>query len=144
LRPTSVSEDVTTGAGVVSLTAVPIATATSDALAVGMPVVSTVAMRGVPVGTPGKVIHVQGLSWIRYWVWFDNGLRVGTLHRNKLATPLEWERRHDVVTSGAVVVAGAVAAAEGGSGAAESIGGVPIHLIERAAAARARWAAKKG
>lgn len=99
-------------------------------------------MRGVPEGTTGKVIHVQGLSWIRYWVWFDNGLRVGTLSRTKLATPDEWERRHDVAKS--VVVAGGAAAADGASGgaAAESIGGVPVHLLERSKAARARLAAK--
>ncbi len=28
---------------------------------------------GVPEGTPGKVIGVSGLTWIRYRVRFDNG-----------------------------------------------------------------------
>ncbi len=28
---------------------------------------------GVPEGTPGKVIGVSGLTWIRYRVQFDNG-----------------------------------------------------------------------
>jgi hypothetical protein len=100
-------------------------------------------MRGVPEGTAGKVIHVQGLSWIRYWVWFDNGLRVGTLGRNKLATPTEWARRHDVVTAvaGTAVVAGDTADAGAGSG---DVGGVPGYLLERSKAARARFAAKKG
>ncbi len=100
-------------------------------------------MRGVPEGTGGKVIHVQGLSWIRYWVWFDNGLRVGTLGRNKLATTAEWERRHDVVTA----VPGTVAAATGDESAGAvsgDVGGVPGYLLERSKAARARFAAKKG
>ncbi|HVL29032.1 MAG TPA: hypothetical protein VM390_12840 [Acidimicrobiales bacterium] len=30
-------------------------------------------LRGVPAGTPGKVIGVSGLTWIRYRVSFDNG-----------------------------------------------------------------------
>jgi hypothetical protein len=29
---------------------------------------------GVPAGTPGKVIEVTGLSWIRYRVQFGNGI----------------------------------------------------------------------
>ncbi len=120
------------------------ATAT-DELTVGTPVVATVEMRGVPQGSTGKVIHVQGLSWIRYWVWFDNGQRVGTLGRTKLATPAEWERRHDVVVPAAASTA--VAAIEGGAPgvtASADVGGVPGHLLERSRAARARFAAKNG
>jgi hypothetical protein len=117
-------------------------TATAE-LAVGTPVVSTVSMRGVPEGTAGKVIHVQGLSWIRYWVWFDNGQRVGTLGRNKLATPIEWERRHDVVTAVAGTAAVAIEGVDAGGGSGD-VGGVPGYLLERSKAARARFAAKKG
>ncbi len=114
-------------------------------LSVGTPVISTVSMRGVPEGTSGKVIHVQGLSWIRYWVWFDNGTRVGTLGRTKLATPAEWARRFDAP----VERLGADVALSSGDGvvAADSsgdVGGVPGHLLERSRAARARWAAKQG
>ena len=29
---------------------------------------------GVPVGTPGTVVMVTGLSWTRYRVRFDNGV----------------------------------------------------------------------
>jgi hypothetical protein len=29
---------------------------------------------GVPAGTPGTIVSVTGLSWIRYRVRFDNGL----------------------------------------------------------------------
>jgi len=28
---------------------------------------------GVPEGTPGRIVSVTGLSWIRYRVRFDNG-----------------------------------------------------------------------
>jgi hypothetical protein len=109
-------------------------------------VLAKVALKGVPAGTTGKVIHVQGLSWTRYWVWFDNGVRLGTIDRAKLATPAEWASKlggGDAVA----VVAGAVAAVSGGSGAAgalESVNGVPGLLIERSRLARERWAAKKG
>jgi hypothetical protein len=34
---------------------------------------------GVPVGTPGVVAAVAGLSWIRYRVRFENGVELGTL-----------------------------------------------------------------
>ena len=31
-------------------------------------------LRGVPAGTPGVVVQVSGLTWIRYRVQFDNGV----------------------------------------------------------------------
>lgn len=31
------------------------------------------SLRGVPAGTPGRIIGVSGLEWIRYRVAFDNG-----------------------------------------------------------------------
>ncbi len=123
------------------------ATATLNTLAPKTRVVSTVDMKGVPRGTTGKVIFVQGLSWIRYWVLFDNGVRVGTLDRSKLATLADWENKAG--TSAEVVAVapgGGIAAASGdgaGAAAGESIGGVPAHLLEKSKAARARWAAKK-
>ncbi len=79
----------------------PTATAPSETLSTGTPVVVTTPLRGVPEGTKGKVIHVQGLTWTRYWVLFENGKRVGTIDRSKLATAEEWERR----SSGGAVVA---------------------------------------
>ena len=137
------TEAVRWSTGPVACPAVP-PTALAE-LAVGTPVVSTVSMRGVPEGTSGKVIHVQGLSWIRYWVWFDNGERVGTLGRAKLATAAEWARRFDTPTessgSDAALPSGGDVASTDSSG---DVGGVPGHLLERSRAARARWAAKKG
>ena len=37
-------------------------------------VVAAEDVAGVPEGTPGTVIQVSGLSWIRYRVRFDNGV----------------------------------------------------------------------
>jgi len=34
---------------------------------------------GVPDGTPGVVVMVTGLSWIRYRVRFDNGVELSML-----------------------------------------------------------------
>ncbi len=34
---------------------------------------------GVPEGTPGHVVMVTGLSWIRYRVDFDNGVEMSLL-----------------------------------------------------------------
>jgi hypothetical protein len=122
------------------------ATATLNTLAPKTRVVSTVDMKGVPRGTTGKVIFVQGLSWTRYWVLFDNGIRVGTLDRAKLATLADWENRASAASAEVVAVAGgavAVTAGDAGAGAGESVGGVPAHLLEKSKAARARWAAKK-
>lgn len=120
------------------------AVASKTALTTGSRVVAAIEMKGVPAGTPGKVIHVQGLSWTRYWVWFDNGLRVGTLHRDKLMTLDQWARRGEVVEVAAPGVPGPATAAAPGAAPSGDVGGVPGHLIERSRLARERWAAKKG
>lgn len=39
---------------------------------------------GVPAGTPGTVVSVNGLSWIRYRVRFDNGRELNLLDGKRL------------------------------------------------------------
>ena len=39
---------------------------------------------GVPAGTPGRVIEVSGLTWIRYRVEFDNGKEVNLVDAHHL------------------------------------------------------------
>jgi hypothetical protein len=39
---------------------------------------------GVPAGTPGTVVTVTGLSWIRYRVRFDNGRELNLLDGSRL------------------------------------------------------------
>lgn len=108
-------------------------------------VICATDLREVPEGTPGKVVLVVGLSWIRYWVSFENGVAVGSINRKHLATPAEWERRHDVVDD-----AGDEAGGDGGGEAAAAGDGggythngvlVPQLLIDRAKAARERLGA---
>ena len=104
-------------------------------------------LREVPEGTEGKVVLVVGLSWIRYWVSFANGVAVGSVNRRDLATPAEWRRRLE----GGDEVAGVAdassseddpAASDGGAGGYTHKGVlVPQLLIDRAKAARERLGA---
>lgn len=115
----------------------------------GAKVVARTALRDVPEGTTGKVILVAGLSWIRYWVRFDNGISLGTVDRKVLATPEEWKR----FLAGDEEVATSDAASSDDDGAgdagADDAGGVTTpngtfvsqKHIDRAKAARARLAA---
>jgi hypothetical protein len=104
-------------------------------------VVATEDMPGIPVGTTGKVIFPEGLTWIRYWVRFDNGVVRGTLDRRKVARPKEWaeivrrrESGEDLVEASASAAVGgddsAPAAAAGESVMVNGVA-VPAHLIER-------------
>lgn len=48
----------------------------------------------VPVGTPGVVVSVTGLDWIRYRVQFDNGIERNLVDAKRLrAVPKEGRRR---------------------------------------------------
>ncbi len=114
----------------------------------GDKVVAAADLRDVPAGTKGKVALVNGLSWVRYWVRFDNGVAIGSVNRSHLATPEEWERKLSGVED---VAAGPVEAAADGDGATDGAAGggvttangsvVPQRLIDRAKAARARLTA---
>jgi hypothetical protein len=106
-------------------------------------------LRDVPEGTKGRVQLVNGFTWVRYWVLFDNGVWLGSIDRKELATEDEWKR----FQAGDVDVFGDEAAAGGGeasedaaAGEADSGGGkttpsgtfVPQKFLDRAAAARVR------
>ena len=84
-------------------------------------VVARTDLRGVPQGTPGKVVLVNGFAWVRYWVHFDNGVYLGTIDRSDLATADEWTRHlagEDVWGASATSGAGEAEAA-GGEAAAD-------------------------
>jgi len=108
-------------------------------------VVATSSMPGIPEGTTGKVILPEGLTWIRYWVRFDNGVVRGTLDRSKLARPGEWAaivRRRELGEDEAPVKAttngGDAPAAAAAAGESVMVNGVPVpaHLIERSKSRR--------
>jgi hypothetical protein len=99
-----------------------------------------VDLPGVPAGTPGKVLLVSGVTWMRYRVLFENGVQHGLLDGRHIIAPDDWvpvdERVEEVVEETSAVDAaddGAAAAA-----GADNPFGVPVHLLERAKAARAR------
>lgn len=47
-------------------------------------VVAAVDLPGIPAGTPGRVKLINGFTWIRYWVSFENGREMGSLDRAQL------------------------------------------------------------
>ncbi len=99
-----------------------------------------VDLPSVPAGTPGKVLQVTGVSWIRYRVLFENGVEQGLLDGRHIVAPKNWvpvDERVEVEESDEVAAspdgdAPAAAAAE------DNEFGIPAHLLERAKAARAR------
>lgn len=120
-------------------------TVAKDQLRKGTKVVATTDLRGVPEGTPGKVMLVAGLTWIRYWVRFDNGVQLGSISRDKLATKDDLERGDEVAEVEVAGEAGAAAADDGGGdgGGKTTPAGtlVPQKLLDRSAAARVRLGA---
>jgi hypothetical protein len=94
----------------------------------------------VPAGTPGKVLQVTGVSWIRYRVLFENGVEQGLLDGRHIVARDKYVPFEDRVEVEAV--ADAVTADDDAAGAdaaaADNEFGVPAHLLERAKAARAR------
>lgn len=123
----------------------------------GQRVIATEPLRGVPEGTAGKVAVVNGFSWIRYWVQFDNGVDLGSIDHDKLVKAKEWDRFRRERAAAATAAAEAPeveidadaagedagAAAAGGGGADPVVNGVaiPSHLIERSRLARERLGA---
>ncbi|MBM3661911.1 MAG: hypothetical protein FJW94_03320 [Actinobacteria bacterium] len=55
-------------------------------------VVAAVDLPGVPAGTYGRIQLVNGFSWVRYRVHFDNGEELGFLDRDQLVTAKERKR----------------------------------------------------
>ena len=108
-------------------------------------VVATDDMPGIPAGTTGRVILPEGLTWIRYWVRFDNGQTKGSINRKKLARPDEWadlqERRArgedvDAPAGADGAAAGTASGSDDGSASAVGDGPVPAYLLERSRARR--------
>ncbi len=109
-------------------------------------------LRGVPAGTTGTVVLINGFDWVRYWVRFDNGVYQGQVNREDLATADEWKRHlagEDVWGGGDAGSAGGSDDADGGDSGGDTGGGkttpsgtlIPQKLLDRSAAARARLAA---
>jgi hypothetical protein len=104
---------------------------------------------GVPKGTEGRVVLVDGFTWTRYRVAFDNGRDLGTIDGSHLARPSEYEaalrQRETAAQQEAVTSNGAAAADEAvastGEGAVVNGVTIPAHLLERSRRARERLTA---
>ena len=114
----------------------------------GDKVVATVDLPGVPDGTTGKVKLINGFSrpgsWMRYWVFFDNGIDLGSVGSTNLVKAKEWvefqaERERRAALGPQTATNGAAAAADSDAPAAEAAGDgdggvasrIPAHLLER-------------
>ena len=53
-------------------------------LKIGDKVRTTAEVRGVPVGTEGRVLLANGFNWQRYRILFDNGVEAGDLDNRQL------------------------------------------------------------
>lgn len=120
----------------------------------GEKVLATEDLGRIPAGTLGKVKLVDGFAWTRYWVFFENGEKLGSIDGSKLVRPRhydEWQARQAAAADAAVRAeeVGAAAAeadasdGDGDAGGSATAGGVqvPAHLLERSKAARSRLGA---
>ena len=121
------------------------------ALPVKERVVAVRPLVGVPEGTAGRIELVAGLTWIRYWVHFDNGVWLGSVDKDAVVTEDDWpdyqERREAAAAEAArrateaparEASAPAEAAPAADAGASSKI---PAALLARSQAAKAKKAA---
>ena len=110
-------------------------------------IVATVDLPGVPEGTTGKVLVANGVTWYRYWVDFDNGVRLGQVGHQQVCLANDWDSfridRAETERRAAEAPEKSDESDDGGDGgdAAGNRFGVPEHLLERSKAARQRLGA---
>tara|TARA_B100001996_G_scaffold361204_1_gene327750 strand:+ start:128 stop:511 length:384 start_codon:yes stop_codon:yes gene_type:complete len=109
-------------------------------------VVAATNLKGVPEGTSGKVMLSNGLDWVRYWVKFENGVEMGSLHRNKLVSAEDWDLYLEEREDGALTLEETTDSADEESSSAGSGGGVEVNgvlvpqlLLDRTQAALERF-----
>ncbi len=88
----------------------------------------------------------NGLDWVRYWVKFENGVEMGSLHRNKLVIEEDWDLYLEEREAGVVAVEEAgdsddEESSDTGSGGGVEVNGVlvPQLLLDRTKAALERF-----
>ena len=109
-------------------------------------VVAATDLKGVPEGTSGKVMLSNGLDWVRYWVKFENGVEMGSLHRNKLVSAEDWDLFLEEREDGALPLEETTDSADEESSTTGSGGGVEVNgvlvpqlLLDRSQAALERF-----
>ena len=108
-------------------------------------VVATVDLPGVPEGTIGKVRVANGFTWYRYWVDFDNGVRMGQVSHEHLCHEGDWGRfqldRAEAERRALEALEAPEASGEDDGPVEVAAGnrfGVPEHLLQRSSDARTR------
>ena len=105
-------------------------------------VVATVDLPGVPEGTIGKVRVANGFTWYRYWVDFENGVRMGQVSHEHLCHEGDWGRfQLDRAAAGRRALEAPETSGEGDGPVEVAAGnrfGVPEHLLQRSSDARTR------
>ncbi len=116
---------------------------------------ATLDLPGVPSGTSGKIKVINGFTWRRYWVFFENGVELGQLDTGELVRPEHWDHYFEqkaleaerAAKAAEAAAAGVEAAADGAAAAdagdasdplARLRAMVPPHLLERSKAAKER------
>ena len=98
---------------------------------------------------------INGFDWIRYWVFFENGVDMGQLDTDDLVRPAHWDQffvdkanAAEAATRAAEAAevatdsdASADTAAAGDDPAAALRALIPAHILERSEAAKARLTA---
>ena len=109
-------------------------------------VVAATNLKGVPEGTSGKVMLSNGLDWVRYWVKFENGVEMGSLHRNKLVSAEDWDLYLEEREDGDLPLEETTDSADEESSTTGSGGGVEVNgvlvpqlLLDRSQAALERF-----
>ena len=109
-------------------------------------VVAATDLKGVPEGTSGKVMLSNGLDWVRYWVKFENGVEMGSLHRNKLVSAEDWDLYLEEREDGALPLEETTDSEDEESSTTGSGGGVEVNgvlvpqlLLDRSQAALERF-----
>ena len=107
----------------------------------GAKVKATVDLPGVPKGTRGKVAMSNGLTWLRYWVRFENGELLSHINHDEIVIARAWDQffieQERAAEAAAAAAAGATVAGGdgGGSGGGDDAFGVPQYLLDRTKAA---------
>ena len=105
-------------------------------------VLANVDLPGVAAGTPGKVLAISGVTWMRARVLFENGVEHGLLDGRHIVRPKDFIPVDERVEVEEVAAAGTRDDGEAATAAASEDNefGVPAHLLERAKKARQRLA----
>ena len=92
-------------------------------------VVAATNLKGVPEGTSGYVMLANGLDWVRYWVKFENGVEMGSLHRNKLVSAEDWDLYLEEREDGTLPLEETTDSADEESSTTGSGGGVEVNGV---------------